>query len=175
MIAYSLFIFTNVYCIYRYTSIKIKPELKKNILKFGYGINYIYEGMLAHSFDRFYAVTKFILPSTKDLKFSKPNYDNTCAYLGEKSGYNAETMKYTLDILAYYKKIEPYVNFYKRQIKSYNDTAHHILKNEINLILPQLPTKQKCGIITTLSAPEAPPFITTATKQAIPLTKITSK
>ena len=27
---------------------------------------------------------------------------------------------------------------------------HHILKNEIDLILPQLHTKQKCGIITAL-------------------------
>ena len=27
---------------------------------------------------------------------------------------------------------------------------HHILKNEIDLILPQLPTKHKCSIITTL-------------------------
>ena len=27
---------------------------------------------------------------------------------------------------------------------------HHILKNEIDLILPQLPIKQKCGIITAL-------------------------
>ena len=43
----------------------MKPELKKNILKFGYGINYKYEGMLAHSFDRFYIVTTFILPSIK--------------------------------------------------------------------------------------------------------------
>ena len=42
--------------------IKIKPELQKNILNFGYGINYKYEGMLAHSFDRFYVVTKFMLP-----------------------------------------------------------------------------------------------------------------
>ena len=33
--------------------IKFNPELQKNILKFGYGINYKYEGMLAHSFDRF--------------------------------------------------------------------------------------------------------------------------
>ena len=66
MKAYSLFIFINFYCIYRYTSIEIKPELKKNILKFSYGINYKYEGMLAHSFDRFYVVTKFILPSFKD-------------------------------------------------------------------------------------------------------------
>ena len=28
--------------------------------------------------------------------------------------------------------------------------AHYILENEINLILPQIPRKQKCGIITTL-------------------------
>ena len=29
---------------------------------------------------------------------------------------------------------------------------HHILKNEIDLILPQYPTKQKQGIITSLVA-----------------------
>ena len=46
--------------IYKYTSIKIKAELQKNILKFGYGINYKYEGMVAHLFDRFYVITKFI-------------------------------------------------------------------------------------------------------------------
>ena len=27
------------------TSIEIRPELQKNILNFGYGINYKYEGM----------------------------------------------------------------------------------------------------------------------------------
>ena len=51
--------------------IKFSLELQKNILKFGYGINYKYEGMLAHSFDRFYIVTKFMLPSMGDIKFSK--------------------------------------------------------------------------------------------------------
>ena len=39
-------------------SIKFSAELQKNILNFGYGINYKYEGMLAHSFDRFYIVAK---------------------------------------------------------------------------------------------------------------------
>ena len=29
----------------RYFSVKIRPELQKNILKFGYGMNYKYEGM----------------------------------------------------------------------------------------------------------------------------------
>ena len=32
----------------RYSLLEIKLELQKNILKFGYGINYKYEGMLAH-------------------------------------------------------------------------------------------------------------------------------
>ena len=50
------------------------------------------------------------------------------------------------------QKIKPYVDYYKQQIKSYNDTVHHILKNEIYLILPQLPTKQKQGIILALAA-----------------------
>ena len=37
-------------------SIKFNPELQRNILKFGYDINYKYEVMLAHSFNRLYIV-----------------------------------------------------------------------------------------------------------------------
>ena len=65
--------FHTIFCIifqfYIGTSIEIKPKLQRNILNFGYGTNYKYEGMLAHSFDRFYAVTKFMLPTIGDLKF----------------------------------------------------------------------------------------------------------
>ena len=39
--------------------------------------------------------------------------------------------------------------YYKRLIKSYINTMHNILENEINLLLPQIPRKQKCRIITT--------------------------
>ena len=60
---------------YQSTSTKIKPELKKNILNFGYRINYKYEGMLAQCFDRFYVVTKFILPSIGDLNFLTLDYE----------------------------------------------------------------------------------------------------
>ena len=106
--------------------------------------------MLAHSFDRVYVVTKIILPFIGDLDFSKLNYDNTCAYLDDRNICDADTKKYLLDLLAFCKKIEPYVTFYKRQIKSYNNTVHNILKNEIDIILPQIPRKQKHGIITTI-------------------------
>ena len=80
---------------------KIKPELKKNILNFGYRINYKYEGMLAHSFDRFYVVTKFMLPSIGELQFSKHNYDNTCIYLDNKNAYNTDTRKHMLDLVMF--------------------------------------------------------------------------
>ena len=57
-----------------------------------------------------------------------------CGYLDDENSHDIETKKYTLDLLAFCKQIGPYVAYYKRQIKSYNDTAHNILKNEIDLI-----------------------------------------
>ena len=74
---YSLFCI--VFQFYIGISVEIKPELQRNILNFGYGINYKHEGMLTHSFDRFYVVTKFMLPTKGDLKFSKLNFNNSCA------------------------------------------------------------------------------------------------
>ena len=63
---------------------EIKPELKKNILKFGYGINCKYEGMLAHTFDRFSVITKFIFPTTSGMNFLKFNFKGVCDYLKKK-------------------------------------------------------------------------------------------
>ena len=60
--------------------------------------------MLAHSFYRFYVVTKFILPSIGDLNFSKSNYDSTCAYLDIKNVCNTETKKHMLDLITFCKK-----------------------------------------------------------------------
>ena len=56
------------------------PEPRRNILNFGYGINFKYEAMLSHSFDKFYVVTKFILPTIDDLKFSSIDSDSECNY-----------------------------------------------------------------------------------------------
>ena len=55
-----------------------------------------------------------------------------------------------LDLKTFCKKIESFVTYYKRLMKSYNNTTHNILEKEINLLLPQIPGVQKCGIITTL-------------------------
>ena len=126
--------FYSLFCIilqlYIGASIKIKPKLKKNILNFGYGINYKYEGMLAHSFDRFYVVTKFILPMIGDLKFSKLDFDDTYAYMDNKYAQNTYSRKYMLDLKTFCNKIKSFVIYYKRLINSYNNTVHNILEKE---------------------------------------------
>ena len=135
---------------YQNTSTEIKPELKRNILNFGYGINYKYDVCLCIHLTDFTSSQKFMLPSIGDLEFSKLNYDNTCTYLDKKNTHSTETRKHMLDLMTFCKMIEPFVISYKRLIKSYNHMAHNILENEINLILPQAPKKLKHGIITTL-------------------------
>ena len=57
------------------------PELKRQILNFEYRINFKYEGMLSHSFNRFYVVTKFIFPTFEDVKLSPIDFDSECYYL----------------------------------------------------------------------------------------------
>ena len=108
----------------RYSSVEIKPELQKNILKFGYGIKYIYEGMLAHTFDRFYVVTKFILPTLDDLKLSPIKYDKGCKYMCILDDQDNEQIKQEIkDLLLYCSKLRPYMAFYKMQTKAHNSTA----------------------------------------------------
>ena len=55
--------------------------------------------------DRLYVVTKFILPSIRELQFSKLNYDKTCAYLDNKNAHNIEARKHLLDLITFCKKI----------------------------------------------------------------------
>ena len=52
------------------SAVSIMPELKQNVLRFGYRVNFRYEGMLVHSFDRFYVVTKVELPKVSDLNLT---------------------------------------------------------------------------------------------------------
>ena len=81
---FQLYIGLILICVYGYTAIEIHSgdmELRRNVLKLGFGINYKYEGTLSHSFDRFYVVTKYELPKIEDLKFMTISYDSDCKYL----------------------------------------------------------------------------------------------
>ena len=128
----------------RYSLVEIKPELQKNILKFGYGINYKYEGMPAHSFDRFYVITKFILPALDNLKLYPIKYDKECQYLRNLNDDDDDRIKQNVkDLLFYCVKLRPFRSLYKMQITAHNLTAHKILKNEVDLILPKFQPQRR--------------------------------
>ena len=61
--------------------------------------------MLAYSFDGFYVVTKFILPTVEVLRFSTLSFDDKCEYLQESKGQNSEEKQYILDVITYCRKI----------------------------------------------------------------------
>ena len=111
-------------------AIDVMPELKKFVLNFRYGTNFKYEGMLTHSFDRFYVVAKYEIPKIENLKFTTFSFDLTCNHL------NISKKSYLLRYIRHCRRIAPYVKFYKQQIDYYNQTAYNILQNEIGLILP---------------------------------------
>ena len=123
---------------------EIKLELQKNILKFGYGINYKYEGILAHSFDRCYVITKFILPTLDDLKLSPIRYDKECSYIQQIDDQDDDCIKENIkELLFYCAKLRPFMAFYKMQSNAHNGTAHQILKNEVDMILPKFYTEHR--------------------------------
>ena len=120
-------------------TVDIKSELKSNISNFRYGVNFKYEGMLYHSFDRFYVVTKFEIPKIEDLKLTTFTFDLTCGHLNNPKSYIHWYLKHC-------QKINLHVKFYQKQIEYYNKTAYNILEKEIGLILPTHNNKRKFSI-----------------------------
>ena len=81
--------------------------------------------MSVHSFDRFYVVTRFMLPTIGDIKFSKLDFDHT--YMKKKYAPNTDSRKYLTELRTYCNKIKPYVSYYNKLIDLYNKTSHNIL------------------------------------------------
>ena len=93
--------------------------------------------MVSHSFDKFYVVTKFELPKIEDLHLNTAQFDSKCSYLDTgKDKNNLSSSSYLPNLLAYWEKIAPFVEFYKKQIAYYNCMAYEDLANEIDLIFP---------------------------------------
>ena len=93
--------------------IDVMPELKKNMLNFGYGANFKYKGVLTHSFDRFYVVAKYEMPKVEQLQFTTFTFDLTCNQLNISKSPLLQYIKHC-------RRIPPYVKFYKQQIDYYN-------------------------------------------------------
>ena len=136
------FITILVLSLHKAFTINVMPSLNKNMLNFGYGANFKYEGMLTHSFDRFYVVVKYEMPKVEQLQFTTFTFDLMCSHLNISKSPLLQYIKHC-------RRIAPYVKFYKQQIDYYNRTAYELLQNKIGLILPNL-TNRKERFLTTI-------------------------
>ena len=76
-----LSLFLIILYMYNTSAVSIMPELKCNVLRFGYGVNFRYEGILSHSFDRFYIVIKIEIPKVSDLNLTLFQFDYKCSHV----------------------------------------------------------------------------------------------
>ena len=127
-------------------AVDVMPELNKSVLNFRYSVNFKYEGMLTHLFDRFYVVAKYEIAKIEQLQFTTFSFDLMCNHL------NISKNSYLLRYIRHFRRITPYVKFYRQQIDYYNWTAYNILKNEIGLILPSFnnSNNRKKKFLTTI-------------------------
>ena len=126
-------------------AVSIMLELKHNILRFGYGVHFRYEGMLLHSFDRFYAVTKIEIPKVSDLNLTLFQFDYNCSHVVNIERGTRFTIPSTIKEMfdVYCKNIIPYMYLYKHQVEYYVKTVYELLEKDIGLILPKFEDREK--------------------------------
>ena len=141
----ALSVFLIILCMYRTSAVSIMPELKCNVLQFGSRENFRYEGMLLHSFDRFYMVTKIEIPKVSDLNMTLFQFDYNCSHVVNiEKGTQFKilsTIKEMFDV--YCKNIIPYMYLYKHQVEHYEKRVYEILEKDIGLILPKFEDREK--------------------------------
>ena len=130
---------------YSTSAVSIMSELKSNVLRFGYGVNFRYEGMLSHSFDRFYVVTKIEIPKVSDLNLTMFQFDYNCSHvvnIEKDTRFKIpSTIKEMFDL--YCKNIVPYMYLYKHQVEYYKKTVYEILERDIGMVLPRFEDREK--------------------------------
>ena len=101
------------------STVSIMPELKHDILRFGYGVNFRYESMLSHVFDRFNVVTKIEVHKVLDLNLTLFQFDYNCSHVVNiEKGTNFKipcTIKEMYHV--YCKNIIPDKYLYKNQVE----------------------------------------------------------
>ena len=112
------------------------PELKQNVLRFGYRVNFRYEGMLTHLFDRFYVVTRIEIPKVSDLNLTVFKFDYNCSHVTNiEKDTKFKIPSTTKDTFRVYcRNIIPYMHLYKHQVEYYEKAVYNILEKDITKI-----------------------------------------
>ena len=79
-----------------------------------------------------------------DLKLSPIRYDRESSYIQQIDDQDNDHIKEKIkELLFCSAKLRPFMAFDKMQIRACDATAHQILKNEVDLILPKFYTEHR--------------------------------
>ena len=126
------------------STVSIMPELKHNVLRFGYRVNFRYVGMLAHSFNRFYVVTRIEIPKVSDVNLTLLQFDYNCSHVTNIEKDTSFKVPSTIKDMfkVYCKNIILYMYLYKHQVEYYEKMVYDILEKDIGQILPKFKNKE---------------------------------
>ena len=95
--------------------------------------------MLAHSFDRFYVITRIEIPKILDLNLTVFQFDYNCSHVTNIEKDTKFIVPSTIKDMfkVYCKNIIPYMYLYKYQMEYYEKMVYNILEKDIGFILPK--------------------------------------
>ena len=96
--------------------------------------------MLAHSFDRFYVVTRIEIPKVLDLNLTVFQFDYNCSHVANiEKGTRLKIPDMIQNMFKQYcKYLIPYMYLYKHQVEYYEKMVYNILEKDIGMILPKV-------------------------------------
>ena len=108
-------------------------------------MNFRYEGMLSHSFDRFYVVKKLEIPIVLDLNLTLFQFGYNCSYVVNiEKGTRFKILSIIKEMFdVYCKNIIPYMYLYKHQVEYYEKMVYEILEKDIGMILPKFEDREQ--------------------------------
>ena len=108
----------------------ISPEVKRNVLRFPYGVLFKYIGQLTTNIERVWVVNKIELPKITDVNLESIKSNFTSKYLSPKSKKFCISL---MSVLKHYEQKHPF----------YNHSIHQLLEKEIPLILPKFQNQHR--------------------------------
>ena len=119
------------------SQVTVAPNLYQNKIKFGYGVNFKYNGQLYHNLDRIWVVTRINVPRFQDIAFPDYDINNECAYLNkeaERFRSNARKALYS-NLCALMK---PFFSLVSEKEQYYRDKLYQVLENDIGTAFGQM-------------------------------------
>ena len=122
-------------------SATISPYVQKNVLRFPYGVNFKFNGMLHQNMARVWIVTKFPIPRYEDLELQERNFMPECDFEVHSDDVQAWTDEYhyvTGWMHHICMSVQPQLKLLQEKEKFYKRELQQLLDEEILTALPAL-------------------------------------